>query len=465
MPPVDPNDPALLPEPRPPRPAGPEHHTHIFPRRVLWTWLLSGVATGVLLAVLFVVGAANLRQGQEKVLEITLERLGRGIQGELKASRVDGNLLTGARLYDLKLSTRDGEPFLVADSAFLDYDLRTLLTPRIHIEKAVLYGPRVSVRRLPGDSLWNYQELFRDTSTVKKAPGPERYTFIDSLRVVGAQVRVQLPWEPTEGLSPRARQREIAGVLTDTSTLLVHRVRGGYLRTINLAALNGRFSRVRFAPGTEAGTFVHVDTLGGFTQFFRQPLRVVDLSGDLLVLDQLVEFDMPKVRLRNSRMGAAGTVRFSPEAADPLYDVFLLGEDVDFRDLRWLYPRFPDGTRGKLKLLVETRSDEGDLLFLARDTDVRAPGTRLVGSFGMILGDTIRFVDVNVRANPLRVATLEAMLPEPLPVVGLRIGAGEIRGTSSASAAPRGEGGEDDEEEGAEGGAAPPAPPRAGRTD
>jgi hypothetical protein len=46
----------------------------------------------------------------------------------------------------------------------------------------------------------------------------------------------------------------------------------------------------------------------------------------------------------------------------------------------------------------------------------------------MIAGDTLRFVDVNLRAAPLDVATLEGMLPDSLPVRGLRIGSVEIRG-------------------------------------
>lgn len=397
-------------------------------RRLLWAWLAAGLVLGTLLAGAVLYVASQTPRGQEEVLQFTLDRIGRGITGgKLEVKRVRGNLLTGAWLYDVSLRTLDGEPFLVADSAYLDYTLRTLLTSRIHIERAELYQPEVYIRRFPGDSTWNYQELFRDTSSTPRPPGPERHTFLDSVVVVNGRARVQLPWEPTPGLSPRARRAEIAETLSDTSQLLVQRVRGGYLRSNHFTRLDGRFSRVRFAPGTEAGTFLHVDALSGFAQIFREPVRINALTGEILVLDQQVQFHVPMARLPGSRIGAAGRVRFPPDADEPWYDVFFVGEQVAFRDLQWLYPRFPREATGTLSLLVETRPD--GLLFLTRDARIQAPGTRLSGSFGMVVGDTIRFHNVDLKADPLRVATVEAMLPEQLPVVGLRIGGAEIRGT------------------------------------
>jgi len=67
-------------------------------------------------------------------------------------------------------------------------------------------------------------------------------------------------------------------------------------------------------------------------------------------------------------------------------------------------------------------------MFLARDGDITAPGTHITGDFGMIVGDTLRFVDVDLEMDPVRVATIEKMLPEGLPVRGLTLGGVEIRG-------------------------------------
>lgn len=384
-------------------------------------WLLGGI-----LVVLVVGGAAawyltQTTGGRERVLALTLDRLGGGIAGELRVERIDGNLLTGAMLYGVSLRDSTGAALVVADSAFLDYDLRTLATPRIHIERAVLYDPEVYVYQLPGDTLWNYQKLFPPSET----PGQQRYTLIDRARVVDAEVRVQLPWEPVD-TAPRLRRREIAEALADTSPVMVERVRGGYLRTINLRGVTGTLSEVRFAPGSEAGSYFGIDSLSGTVQFFREPFRVEGLQGALQMVEDRVEFSAPVLRLPGSRFTAHGLVRLGERGEDPRYDVVFRGDTVDLGDLRWLYPRFPEDAGGRLTLLVETRPE--GTLFRASDMVLRAPGTRVVGDFGMIAGDTLRFVDVALRADPLDVGTLERMLPDSLPVRGLRIGSVEIAG-------------------------------------
>lgn len=384
-------------------------------------WLLGG-----LLAVLLVGGGAvgyltQTTGGRERVLKLTLDQLGGGIRGRLLVERVDGNLLTGAKLYGVSLRDETGEPFVVADSAYLDYDLRTLTTPRIHIEEAVLYGPEIHVYQLPGDTLWNYQKLFPPG----EKPGPQRYTLIDRAWVIAADVRVRLPWEPVD-TAPRARRREIAEALADTSPVMVQRVGGGYLRTIDLHRVSGALSGVRFAPGSEAGSYFGIDSLFGTVRFFRTPFRVERLKGELQLVEDRVEFRAPLIELPDSRLSAVGLIRLGERGEDPRYDVTFRSDTVALRDLRWLYPRFPRDATGRLSLLVETR-DEGTL-FRASDLRLRAPGTRLTGEFGMIAGDTLRFVDVNLRADPLDVAVLEQMLPDSLPVRGLRIGSVEIRG-------------------------------------
>ncbi|MEW5928441.1 MAG: hypothetical protein AB1941_13315 [Gemmatimonadota bacterium] len=385
-------------------------------------WLLGGM-----LVVLLVGGAAvwyltQTAGGRERVLALTLDRLGGGIRGNLVVERATGNLLTGAKLYGVSLRDETGEPFVLADSAFLDYDLRTLATPRIHIERAVLYSPEIYVYQLPGDTLWNYQKLFPPG----EKPGPQRYTLVDRAWLIDADVRVRLPWEPVD-TAPRARRREIREALADTSPVMVQRVRGGYLRTINLRGVSGALSDVRFAPGTEAGSYFGIDSLFGTVQFFRTPFRVERLEGELQLVENRVEFRAPVLDLPDSRISTAGVVTLGERRGEePRYDVVFTSDSVALRDLRWLYPRFPRDATGGLSLLVETRAD--GTLFLARDLRLRAPGTRLTGRFGMIAGDTLRFVDVNLRADPLSVATLEGMLPDSLPVRGLRIGSVEIRG-------------------------------------
>jgi hypothetical protein len=393
-------------------------------------WTGAGLLAGAALAVGAVYLLASSAWGHSRVLSLTLHALGPSVHGTLFVRRVDGNLLSGARLHGLVLRDAKGRPFVLADSADLTYDVRTLLSPRVYIHEMVLYNPEIHIMRLPGDSMWNYEAIFADTTHNPQPSVVERVTNLDSVRLVNARARVDFVWEPTPGLSPRARRAQVAEALSDTSMMLVRRVPGGMVRTMNFTSLNGRMSAIRFSPGTKSGSFFRVDSLAGRAQIFRRPLLVSGFAGRIAMVPNRVEFDAPRLDMPHSHFTAAGTVTFPPKGGDMRYDVTVNGPRVEFRDLLWLYPHFPGDMRGRLALDMETRPD--GLLYHARDAVINARGTRLAGSFGMIVGDTLKFTDVDLRANPLRMATIEQMLPQKLPVVGLHIGSAVVRGSATA---------------------------------
>jgi len=397
------------------------------------TWGLGGVAVGVLIVLLLLNVVARTERGHKFVLQLTLEALGKNLNGQLVIDRIDGNLFEGAKVYGLRLVDNEERPFVVADSAYLDYRVTTLLSPRIHITRATLYDPEVYVFKLPGDSLWNYEALFSDTMPPDpNRPRIERATIIDTIRMVNGTVRVQTPWAPDSTLSPRAQRAMVAEALSDTALMPVDSVRGGYIRTMNFTRLDGRVTRVRFAPGTTSGSRLHVDSLRGVAQIFRDTVAFRQVQGQVALLPAHVELDAPVLELASSRLSMSGVVRtdsfpaWFDEAEAPMYDIAFRSDSVAFRDLLWLYPRFPEEARGRLSLRIENRPE--GLMFLGRGVDVRARGTHVAGDFGMILGDTLRFVDVELEAEPINTATIERMLPEGLPVQGLILGGAEIRG-------------------------------------
>ena len=406
----------------------------------LAAWGAGGVLLGASLVVLALNVVARSKWGHEFVLQQTLEALAPSINGELTIERMSGNLFEGANVYGLRLVDAEGRTFLAADSGYLDYRVTTLLSPRIHIESALLFEPEVYVFRLPGDTLWNYEAIFADTTPRDPTlPRVERATLVDLLLVRDGMVRVQLPWEPDPRLGPRARRAEIELALSDTSRILVDSVAGGYLRTMNFTALNGRLSRIRFAPGTRNGSRIHIDSIRTQAQIFREPAELVHAQGIVALLPGHIELDAPLVRLPNSDLAVSGVVRSDrfPEWFDrdeaPMYDLAFRSDSVFFRDLLWLYPLFPEEARGSLTFRIEHRPE--GLMFLARDARFAAPRTRIGGSFGMIVGDTLRFVEVDLEAEPVDVALIDGMLPEGLPVVGLRLGGAEIRGNGGAGGA------------------------------
>ncbi|HEX6040647.1 hypothetical protein [Longimicrobium sp.] len=409
------------------------------------TWGLGGFALGLLIVLLVLNIVARTDRGHAFVLQRTLEALGKNVRGgKLYVRDIEGNLFEGAKVYGLRLVDNEGRPFVVADSAYLDYRITTLLSPRIHITRATLYDPEVYVFKLPGDTLWNYQAIFADTTTRDpNEPRIERATLLDTIRMVNGVVRVQTPWSPDSTLSPRAQRAMVADALSDTSLVLVDRVRGGYIRTMNFTRLNGRITRVRFAPGSTNGSRLHVDSLRGVAQIFRDTVRFNQVQGQVALLRAHVELDAPVIALPNSRLSMSGVVRTDSfpewfnEAEAPMYDIAFRSDSVAFRDLLWLYPRFPREATGQMSLRIENRPE--GLMFLGREVDVRARGTHVTGDFGMIVGDTLRFVDVDVEAEPINTAVIERMLPEGLPVQGLRLGGATIQGNRAAPSRTRAE--------------------------
>lgn len=402
----------------------------------LATWGLGGVALGVLLLVLALNVVARTERGHEFVLQQTLEALAPSINGTLTIDRMSGNLFEGARVYGLRLADARGRTFLAADSGYLEYRVTTLLSPRIHIRSALLFDPEVYVFRLPGDTLWNYQAIFADTTPRDPTrPRVERATIVDLLRVRDGTVRVQLPWQPDSTLSPAAQRAEVELALSDTSRILVDAVEGGYLRTMNFEAMQARVSRIRFAPGTERGSRLHVDSVSTRAQVFRDPAELVHGRGIVALLPGHIELDFPVLRLPTSALSVSGVVRsdrfpewFDPAGA-PMYDLAFRSESVRLQDLQWLYPLFPDQGGGAMSMRIEHRPE--GLMFLFRDARLALPRTRIAGSFGMIVGDTLRFVEVDVVGEPVDAGVIDALLPEGLPVVGLRLGGVEIRGDGS----------------------------------
>ena len=419
----------------------------------LLSWALGGLLLGVALAFLAANILARTNTGREWVLGQTLKALGGSIKGgKLTVARIDGNLFEGAKLYGVALRDAQGRAFIEADSAYAKYNARTLIQPKIVIDSLTLYRPRIWVFKMPGDSLWNYQAIFSDTVPVDTTrPHVERSTSLAYVKLVDGTVKLELPFRPDSTLPAREQARQLREFLSDSSPVVLRRVTGGYVRTVDLARLTGVMTRVRFGPGSELGTTLHIDTLRGDVHFYRKPILIRHLTGNLSLPGEemgstgyarynglktgFVEFDFPQARLPNSRLAVSGVVRFDnyprwfDPAQGPMYDVAMSSDSMSLRDFQWLYARFPGDLGGKMSLLIETQP--AGVMIDARSAHLRAPGTRIDGSFGMLMGDTLRFVDMNVVARPVRVSMIERMLPDGLPVRGLVLGGAEIRGNNA----------------------------------
>src|SRR5690606_15990252 len=76
--------------------------------------------------------------------------------------------------------------------------------------------------------------------------------------------------------------------------------------------------------------------------------------------------------------------------------------------------------------------DPQGTLWLVEDAHLRAPGTEVAGTFGIVTGGTLYFTRVNLRASPLDPKVLADVLPGDLPLDGLLVGTVEVEGPISA---------------------------------
>ncbi|MCC5935321.1 MAG: translocation/assembly module TamB domain-containing protein [Balneolales bacterium] len=142
-------------------------------RRRRWPWIL--LLSIVLLAV-------GLRQALKadwvfeliRAQAVTLVSETTGAEFELR--RMQGDLLSGIRLYDVRLTLPgETEPAVRLDTLELDYRLRSLLRRTIEIPRLHLSGLDVRAEQLP-DSSWNLMQLVPE-SDQPEPESPEPFGF------------------------------------------------------------------------------------------------------------------------------------------------------------------------------------------------------------------------------------------------------------------------------------------------
>ncbi|MFW6206203.1 MAG: hypothetical protein ACOC5I_03120, partial [Gemmatimonadota bacterium] len=200
-------------------------------RRVLRLIVLAVVVlvlavTGVLL---FLTRAAP---GVEGTGRFVLDRLQGSINGELVVGGIQSaSLLEGVMLRDVTLSDEAGRPFLQADSIRLGYRLGRLLVGSVVFDRADLYGPDVTVERLPGQARWNFEQILSDTTSSGEASPDDggRLILIEDVTIHDGRVAVRIPWDDGDPEDGRA---------------LVESVPGGTVRTLRFHDVGARLPRI-----------------------------------------------------------------------------------------------------------------------------------------------------------------------------------------------------------------------------
>lgn len=393
-------------------------------------WILIGIAAAFFIGVVGVMTFTQTRWGRAQILGYTLQALGGRLNGQLTIARLEGNVLTGARLYELTLTDHDGVPLAVVDSAYIRYRVATFLGGDIVITRVVAWNADIQLLRMPGDTAWNYQEILRDPDP-DPAAGPGGATLIERLRLEDSRILIRNTLERRPDVAEAEWEVDLAEMLADTVRFEIEAVPGGYLQTqrIDVAAANVR--ELFVGPDERGGIYLEIDDALADVRLWRDPpLEVRSLRAQLHLQEGIVNFRAPEVVLPNSRGEVVGRIDLRGDR--PMYDVVVTAPEFVLADMRWFYPWLPEDPaagRGSMRLWVEDRPD--DLLVLARDLTLEMPGTRLVGEFGLLVSpEAFRFINVDLAAEPLDLSDVDRLFPADLPVRGLVIGGAEVRGES-----------------------------------
>lgn len=386
---------------------------------------MSGVALAFVVAIAAIVAVTQTSWGRSQILSFTVRAIGGRLSGEFSIGRIDGNMLTGARLYDVSLRGYDGVPLAELDSAYIQYRVVSFLGGDIVINRLTAWNAALNLLRMPDDTTWNYVEILADPS-----PDPTSAPIgilIERLILKDSPIAIRAPVEADPRLSPEAARAEVAETIADTARWYIEEVPGGHLRTMYLD-VDSAAAREVFIGGSErGGIYIELEQARvTFRGSKDPPLEVTGARGQMHLLDGLVKIDMPAFELTSSQASMIGTVDLTGDR--PMYDLSIDAAEYALSDLRWLFPWFPAEPEAAHGDGHFTLQDEPlELIFLARDFLLEMPGSRVTGSFGLATGiDSFEFFDVDIEADPLDVADIERLLPEGLPVSGLEIGGATI---------------------------------------
>lgn len=386
-------------------------------------WVVFGILGVVLLGVGVVLVLTRTEWGVERAGQYIVRQIEGSINGTLTVERVtaNGSLLHGVTLHGVVLTDPDDRPFVRADSARLNYNLRTLLGGSVIFDGLTLYGPDVTLERLPGQTDWNYDRIFADTTAPDTAavqsPADTMagLVLIRDATIVNGRVRVRSPWEP----EPSA----------DTARLVLETVPGGRVRTLRFDSVNARLPEVVWSSPDVDGQRFTVDRLAARAFIWSTPVDVQDLTGVVAIQDSVIDFQAQPVRLPDSELYGDGRVVVGRD--QNRYTLEAVATRAAFRDFRWLYPRLPSQGGGSLRFHMETRPS-GSLLFMVRDAELSMQGSEVSGSFGVVTGDTLRFTEVDLNVQPLDLDVLASVMPDGFPLSGLVMGEVTAEGTPEA---------------------------------
>ncbi|HEY4130557.1 MAG TPA: hypothetical protein VGM50_08055, partial [Gemmatimonadaceae bacterium] len=260
----------------------------------------------------------------------------------------------------------------------------------------------------PPNGAWNWQRIFpRDTTP--KAPSQQNgwgdWIRFTNAAVVSGQLIVRSPWKPSEKLSAKGRDSVVREALGGGTRLMITRVPNGFQKTVQLDSVTAAMPLVRLSDPVYKDRLLEVSSLTMDAFPFRAPGALVrDLKGVFPFNNDSIWWTGAYAALPHSKASGDGVYQF--DSGD--MTITAHSDPANFADMRWVYPRLPDG-HGKLDLKLAWKGALQDYQF--SKADVVVGDAHADGAFGIALGDTITIHDTNLRFTGVDTRMLEQLIP------------------------------------------------------
>lgn len=383
-------------------------------------FLVVGVLFVVIVIGLTVISSTDY--GHSLVRRQALKILEGQAHGIVRMGRISGNLLNGITVEDFSITDSAGRPFFAVEKATAGYSLGGFLGKKVTLNDVKLVRPVIVIDKLPGQD-WNYRRIFPGDSLAPKDTtfGFGDWLVFNDVEMEEGRVMVKRPWTPDSALSAAGRDSAIAQALGGGTRAHVVVAEGGHQQVMDFRDMTGRFPLVRLAHPDEDAARIEVAKLAMVAAPFRPPVAEVrDLVGAFEYDGDSLWFSGIEAQLPASKISGGGTYVFAPGDVA----LQLVGAPAALSDLRWIYPRLPAQGGGPIEFRMAMAGDT--MRYEAARADLAVGNSRIAGSFGITLSDTMA-----LHGTDLRFTSFDTRLIEQL-VDGLEL---PRRGTLTGRAA------------------------------
>jgi len=164
-------------------------------RRIVATAARALVGLAVLLLILAGTGLGLLETdwAKDRIRQLIVREAAQYLSATLTIGRLEGSILRGIRLGDVRLS-RDQHPLASIDEIALSYSLRELVQSGTTIRRVRLTHPRFTLARQP-DGRWDIAALVKRERREGQQAGPGRRITIEAIEIVEGRVQLRDPLE------------------------------------------------------------------------------------------------------------------------------------------------------------------------------------------------------------------------------------------------------------------------------